>query len=141
MKRGFPLTVLPLLLAASALASPPTSPRATPVARPPVQAIAPAELDAALKAGTWLIVEFGGEHCIPCKQMQPVLRDLQVALEGKAMVHNFWIQQHPEVARQNRIMAMPTQVIFNPKGEEVFRHIGYFPPEEFQRSLHQLGIL
>ena len=63
--------------------------------------------------------------------MQPVLQDLQEALGKKARIHNFWIQQHPEVARQHSIMVMPTQVIFNPNGEEVFRHMGYFPPEEF----------
>jgi thioredoxin-related protein len=38
-------------------------------------------------------------------------------------------------------MVMPTQVIFNVKGEEVFRHMGYFPPEEFQATLRKLGIL
>ncbi len=141
MKRGIPLTVLPLLLAASTLPAPPTSPPAKPVPRPAVQALAPAELDVAIKAGTWLIVEFGGEHCIPCMQMQPVLQDLREALEGKAIIHNFWIQQHPKIARHLRIIAMPTQVIFNPKGEEVFRHMGYFPPDEFHQTLRQLGIL
>jgi thioredoxin-like negative regulator of GroEL len=141
MNRGIPLTVLPLLLAASTLASPPTSVPAKPVPRSAVQALAPAELDVAIKAGTWLIVEFGGEHCIPCMHMQPVLQDLQAALGKKARVHNFWIQQHPDVARIHRIMVMPTQVVFNPKGEEAFRHMGYFPPEEFQQTLRKLGIL
>jgi thioredoxin-related protein len=66
---------------------------------------------------------------------------LQAALGKKARVHNFWIQKYPEVARQHKIMVMPTQVIFNPKGEEVFRHMGYFPPDEFQQTLRKLGIL
>ncbi len=140
MKRGIPLAVLPVLLAASTFPAPPTSPPATPVPRPAVRALAPAELHVALKAGSWLIVEFGGERCIPCMQMQPVLQDLQVALKGKAMVHNFWIQQHPETARRFRIMVMPTQVLFNPKGEEVFRHMGYFPPEEFHGALREKGV-
>jgi len=108
--------------------------------RPAVRALAPAELDVAIKAGSWLIVEFGGERCIPCMQMQPVLQDLQVALKGKAMVHNFWIQQHPETAQRFRIMVMPTQVVFNPKGEEVLRHMGYFPPEDFHAALREKGV-
>jgi thioredoxin 1 len=141
MNRGIPLTVLPLLLAASTLASPPTAVPAKPVPRSAVQALAPAELDVAIKAGKWLIVEFGGEHCIPCMQMQPVLQDLQAALGGKAMVHNFWIQQHPETARRFKIMVMPTQVVFNPEGEEVFRHMGYFPPAEFHQALREKGLL
>ena len=141
MNRGIPLTVLPLLLAASTLASPPTSVPTKPVPRSSVRALAPAELDVAIKAGTWLIVEFGGEHCIPCIQMQPVLQDLQAALGGKAMVHNFWIQQHPETARRFKIMVMPTQVVFNPKGKEVLRHMGYFPPAEFHEALREKGLL
>jgi len=109
--------------------------------RPQIVPLSPEQLSNVIGGGTWLIVEFGGEYCIPCMKMQPVLQDLQVALGKKARVHNFWIQQHPEVARQHRIMAMPTQVIFNPKGEEVFRHMGYFPPEAFHAELTRLGLL
>ncbi len=140
MNRGIALTVLPLLLATSTLAAPPTSVPAKPAPRPAVQALAPNQLDVALKSGKWLIVEFGGEHCIPCMQMQPVLQDLQAALGGKAVVHNVWIQQYPETARRFEIMVMPTQVVFNPKGEEVARHMGYFPPAEFHRALRDKGL-
>jgi thiol-disulfide isomerase/thioredoxin len=123
-----------LVFAGSALLS------ASPVEKPAILPLSPDLLKAAIGGGTWLIVEFGGEHCIPCMQMQPVLQDLQVALGKKARLHNFWIQQHPDVARAHRIMVMPTQVIFNPKGEEVFRHMGYFPPEEFHATLQKLGL-
>ena len=111
------------------------------VEKPAILPLSPDLLKAAIGGGTWLIVEFGGEHCIPCMHMQPVLQDLQVALGNKARVHNFWIQQHPDVARAHRIMVMPTQIVFNPDGKEVFRHMGYFPPDEFQATLQKLGIL
>lgn len=109
--------------------------------RAPIPPLSPEELSRAIGGGSWLIVEFGGEYCIPCMKMQPVLQDLQVALGKKARIHNFWIQQHPEVARQHKIMAMPTQVIFNPKGEEVYRHMGYLPPDAFHAELTRLGLL
>jgi thiol-disulfide isomerase/thioredoxin len=110
------------------------------VEKPAILPLPPDLLKAAIGGGTWLIVEFGGEHCIPCMQMQPVLQDLQAALGNKARVHNFWIQQHPDVARAHRIMVMPTQIVFNPDGKEVFRHMGYFPPEEFHATLQKLGL-
>lgn len=141
MKFGIALAATPLLLAAPTLAASPAPAPARSAPRPAVRALAPAELDTALKAGTWLIVEFGGEHCIPCMQMQPVLQDLQAALGGKAIVHNFWIQQHPDVAQRFKIMVMPTQVVFDRKGEEVFRHMGYFPPAEFHQALREKGLL
>ncbi len=123
---------------------------APPAATPPpaskeptvaIQAASPAELTAALKAGVPLIVEFGGEHCIPCVHMQPVLRDVQKLLGKRGRVVNFWIQSHPEVARQHRIMAMPTQVIFDAKGQELFRHMGFFPRPEFEKVLREKGLL
>jgi thioredoxin 1 len=128
-------------LAGATLAGAPPTPAPAAAARPKVSALAPAELDAALGGGTWLIVEFGGEYCIPCARMQPVLQDLQAALGTKARIHNFWIQQHPEVAARFKIMVIPTQVVFKAGGEEVFRHMGYFPPEEFHEALREKGLL
>ena len=107
---------------------------------PVIPALSPDQLTTALGAGRWLIVEFGGEHCIPCKAMQPVLQELRETLGEKAVVRNFWIQQHPEVARAHKIMAMPTQVVFDPKGEEVLRHIGVYPIEEFRAALAEKGL-
>ena len=110
------------------------------VEKPGILPVSPDLLKAAIGGGTWLIVEFGGEHCIPCKHMQPVLQDLQAALGKKARIHNFWIQQYPDVAREHKIMVMPTQIVFNPDGKEVFRHMGYFPPDEFHATLQKLGL-
>jgi thioredoxin 1 len=141
MKLTIALIVPALLLPALATATPPTPAPANAVARPPVPPLTPDELAAALKGGKWLIVEFGGERCIPCMRMQPVLQGLRNLLDKKATVRNFWIQDHPEVARAHQIMVMPTQIVFNPKGEEAFRHMGYFPPEEFHAALRKLGVL
>jgi thioredoxin-related protein len=140
MKPAFALIMVGPLMPVLAAAITPAPTAANAAARPPVQALTPDELTAAIGAGKWLIVEFGGERCIPCMHMQPVLQDLRDALDTKAVIRNFWIQEHPEVARAHQIMVMPTQIIFNRKGEEVFRHMGYFPPEEFQAVLQKLGV-
>lgn len=132
-------TYLKLLLIIGCLVASGTALAADPAGEIP--ALDPPHLDAALGAGKWLFVEFGGEHCIPCKAMQPILQDLQVALGVKAKVHNFWIQRYPEVARRFRIMVMPTQVVFNAKGEEVLRHQGIWPAEEFQTALQKVGLI
>ncbi len=133
------LVSLVLLLSLFAAAEQPAGPAGAP--RPEIAALEPLQLEAALAGGTWVVVEFGGEHCIPCKAMQPILQDLQVALGVKAKVHNFWIQRYPEVARRFRIMVMPTQVVFNAKGEEVLRHQGIWPAEEFQTALQKVGLI
>lgn len=137
------MTFVPVVLLHGAAGAPPAATptpagRDTPIT---IQATSPSELASALKAGVPLIVEFGGEHCIPCKQMQPVLSDLQAVLGKRARVVNFWIQPNPEVARQYRIMVMPTQVVFDAKGQEIFRHMGYFPRPEFEKVLREKGLL
>jgi len=133
MKIRFLAALATLAIAVAAPAAPPPT--------SPVPALSPAELGATLKAGVPVIVEFGGERCIPCMKMQPVLRDLQALLGKRARVVNFWIQPNPEVAREHRIMVMPTQVIFDGKGREVFRHMGYFPKPEFESVLKEKGLL
>ncbi len=140
MKRGLPLALLPLLLAVLALASPLASTLPTPTPRPAIQPLTPAELGQALNSGTWLIVEFGGESCIPCRAMQPILQGLRTEFGSKLRVHNFWIQEHPEVARRFKIMLMPTQVVFDPKGQEVLRHEGVFDADEFRAALAKVGL-
>ncbi|HPC83566.1 MAG TPA: thioredoxin family protein [Thermoanaerobaculaceae bacterium] len=132
-------TYLKLLLIIGCLVASGTALAADPAGEIP--ALDPPHLDAALGAGKWLFVEFGGEHCIPCKAMQPILRDLQSTLGERGMVRNFWIQKHPETARRFRIMVMPTQVVFNPKGEEVLRHQGIWPAEELKAALAKVGAL
>jgi thioredoxin 1 len=108
---------------------------------PGIQALTPQTLDPAIKAGKWLIVEFGGQKCIPCVQMQPVLLEVQKKLGDKGRVHNFWIQEYPETARRFGIMVMPTQIIFDAKGNEILRHQGYWELETFQKALKDKGIL
>lgn len=126
------LVILPLVRLAHAAAPPP---------EPRIPAASPAELQQLLASKRWVIVEFGGERCIPCMHMQPVLTEVQQALGKKAVVRNFWIQEHPEVAEVHKIMVMPTQLVFNPKGEEVFRHMGYFPLDQFKQALKEKGLL
>lgn len=106
----------------------------------PVPAATPEELSSLIGRGKWTIVEFGGEHCIPCKAMQPILETLRDTLGEKVVIRNFWIQQHPEVARAHKIMVMPTQVVFDPQGKEVLRHMGIYPLEEFQAALAEKGL-
>jgi thioredoxin 1 len=120
--------------------TPGAAPAASATERRAIPPLSPTELDTALASGSWLIVEFGGEHCIPCRAMQPILQDLQVALGSKAKVHNFWIQENPEVARRFKIMLMPTQVVFDPKGGEVLRHEGIFEAKDFHAALVKVGL-
>jgi len=110
----------------------------TTVAVPP---LSPQQLEVALKSGKLLVVEFGGEHCVPCRKMQPTLQELQNRLGGRGSVHNFWIAEHPEFAKRHKVMLMPTQIVFNTQGQEILRHQGLWELEPFCQALRDQGLL
>jgi thioredoxin 1 len=105
-----------------------------------VPAIDPAGLGQILKAGTWTVVEFGGPTCIPCKRMQPILADLRTKFTNRAEIRNFYVTEYVKEARAYKVMAMPTQVVFNPSGKEVLRHVGYWEKAEFLTALASVGL-
>lgn len=105
-----------------------------------VPALDPAGLTQILKSGKWTVIEFGGPTCIPCKKMQPILAELQQQFGDRALVRNFYVTEHPKEARAHKVMAMPTQVIFDPSGKEVARHIGFWEKADFQAALAKVGL-
>jgi thioredoxin 1 len=106
----------------------------------PVPALDPAGLSQILTSKKWTVIEFGGPTCIPCVKMQPVLADLQQTFGSRAQIRNFYVTQHPKEAQAHKIMVMPTQVIFDPSGKEVARHIGYWSKDEFLSALAKAGL-
>ena len=105
-----------------------------------VPALTPAELTQILKAGKWTVIEFGGPTCVPCKKMQPILAELQQQFGARALVRNFYVTEHPKEAREHKVMAMPTQVVFDPTGKEVARHIGFWEKGDFLAALAKAGL-
>jgi thioredoxin 1 len=103
-------------------------------------ALDPAGLTQILKSGKWTVIEFGGPTCIPCKKMQPILGELQQQFGPRAVVRNFYVTEHPNEAKQHKVMVMPTQVIFDPSGKEVGRHMGFWPKAEFLAALNAAGL-
>jgi thioredoxin 1 len=107
-----------------------------------VPALDPDGLIQIMKSGKWTVVEFGGPTCVPCVKMQPVLAELQQQFGDRAQIRNFYVtvQENLSAARTHKIMAMPTQVVFNPAGKEVTRHMGFWPKADFLAALAQAGL-
>lgn len=120
---------LPLLLCGAALS-----------AQVSVPALDPPGLAQVRQAGSWSVIEFGGPTCIPCKKMQPILAELQQQFGSRARFRNFYVTDHPKEAREHRILLMPTQVVFDPRGKEVARHQGFWPKAEFLAALNAAGL-
>lgn len=109
-------------------------------AQGPVPALDPGGLSQILTSKTWAVIEFGGPTCVPCVKMQPILAEIQQQFGARAQIRNFYITQHPKEAKAHKIMVMPTQVVFDPTGKEVARHIGFWPKDEFLAALAKVGL-
>lgn len=105
-----------------------------------VPALDPAGLHQVLTGKKWAVIEFGGPTCVPCVKMQPILAELQKTFGSRAQIRNFYVTEYAKEAQAHRIMVMPTQVVFDPNGKEVARHIGYWPKEAFLAALAKAGL-
>lgn len=68
------------------------------------------------KFGYPIIVDYGSDECIPCKQMAPVLKTLNEELQGKVFVKFVDVWKYPEAAANAPIQVIPTQIFFNADG-------------------------
>ena len=87
-------------------------------------------------------VELGSVRCIPCKMMQPIMKDIEKDYAGqvKVVFHDVWTPEGEPFARTYKIRVIPTQVFLDKEGEEYFRHEGFFPKEELVKVLKQKGV-
>jgi thioredoxin 1 len=87
-------------------------------------------------------VELGSVRCIPCKMMQPIMKDIEKDYAGqvKVVFHDVWTPAGEPFAQDFKIRVIPTQVFLDKDGEEYFRHEGFFPKEELIKILKQKGV-
>ncbi|MEO0166782.1 MAG: thioredoxin domain-containing protein [candidate division WOR-3 bacterium] len=97
-------------------------------------------LSRALKSGRPVLADFGRGTCIPCKMMQPILEKLQKEYAGKAEILIIDVGEYASLARQYKIMMIPTQIFFDKSGKEVYRHQGFMPEQDIISQLKKLGV-
>ncbi|MCJ7495413.1 MAG: thioredoxin family protein [Deltaproteobacteria bacterium] len=98
------------------------------------------ELKNALQSGQPVLVDFGSNKCIPCRQIRPILKEIEKEYDGKAHVLIIDVFENRELARGYRIQLIPTLVFFNRSGKEVFRRSGTWDKNSIARKLREAGI-
>ncbi len=113
--------------------------------------------------GLPIIIDFGADSCIPCKEMAPILIELNSELQGKAIIRFVDVWKYQELAAGYPISVIPTQIFidangkpFNPTdpesmqmkryslkdtGEHVFTaHEGGMTKEQLLNALTEMGM-
>jgi len=63
-----------------------------------------------------IIIDFGSDSCIPCKEMAPVLQTMNAETQGKAIIKFVDVWKHAEAADGFPIQAIPTQIFIKADG-------------------------
>jgi len=85
-------------------------------------------------------IELGADRCIPCKAMQPIMKEIAETYADRVQVVFYDVWKDPEPGRKYGIQLIPTQVFVDQKGNEIFRHVGLFPKEEILELLKKHGV-
>lgn len=97
-----------------------------------------AQTQAIPKANTVTMVDIGADSCIPCKMMAPILAKLKVEYAAKAEIVFIDVWKNPEEGNKFGIKLIPTQIFYNKKGEETYRHEGFMAEEAIREQLDVL---
>ena len=99
-----------------------------------------ADFRKALAVGKPLIVDFGSNSCIPCRQLRPVLQKIRKDYTGKLEVLIIDVQNHQKLANEYQIQVIPTVIFFDAKGKELFRRQGFMSEEKVREEIAKMGL-
>jgi thioredoxin 1 len=98
------------------------------------------ELRQALTSGKPVLVDFGANSCLPCRELRPVLKEIGAEYSEKAKILVIDVYKHQNLAREYKVLMLPTLVFFDSKGKETFRNVGAMEKEKIVGKLKEIGM-
>ena len=87
------------------------------------------------------LLDLGSKKCIPCIRMAPILAELTKEYTGRFEVEfiDVWLKENAGAAKKHGIKLIPTQIFFDAKGKELWRHEGFLGKEAILAKWKELG--
>lgn len=86
------------------------------------------------------LLELGSMRCQACLEMAKVLDALRASQGAKLQVDFIDVFEQPEAADRHKISLIPTQILFDAAGKEIFRHTGYFAHNDILAKFRDLDV-
>lgn len=97
-------------------------------------------VERARRSGKPTLANFGADRCKFCDMMIPIRKDIEKMYKGKLNVLYVHLNNDAVLGAHYGISGVPVQVFYNKSGEEVYRHVGYWPKEEIIKKLADMGV-
>jgi thioredoxin 1 len=118
-----------------------SAPTPTPTPAAPALPTAPAApVTAPAAAATPRLLELGSMRCKACLEMAKVLDALRASQGAKLQVDFIDVFEQPDEADRHKITLIPTQILYDSAGTEIFRHTGYFSHDDVLAKFRELGV-
>jgi thioredoxin 1 len=72
--------------------------------------------------------------------MAPILKELSEEYKGRVEIRVIEVYQEKELTRVNGIRLIPTQIFFDSKNQEVFRHQGFMDKAQIKQVFDKMGV-
>ncbi|MCK9372146.1 MAG: thioredoxin family protein [Sulfuricurvum sp.] len=84
--------------------------------------------------GQVVMVEAGSTMCSACKEMGELLYS-EMKINPKRKIFFVNVAEERDAARAMKIQMIPTQIVYDPQGREIDRHIGGFTTDALKQFL------
>ncbi|MFZ2088269.1 MAG: thioredoxin family protein [Desulfobaccales bacterium] len=91
-------------------------------------------------AGT-VVYEFRSRICPYCYELSEILDELKKKYPGQMVVQDFWSETDEPMFKRYQVSLVPTLIIVNASGREIFRHEGMIPKEQLVSRLKGLNVI
>lgn len=84
-----------------------------------------------------VLVDFWAEWCMPCRMVDPIVKELAQELPGKLKVGKVNVDDQADLAQEYGVVSIPTLLFFK-KGQVVKQQIGAAPKKALQAIVDAL---
>jgi thiol-disulfide isomerase/thioredoxin len=86
-------------------------------------------------------LEFGATGCSSCRMMEKVMEEVRSKYPSKIKVKflNVLLPENQDMMKYFGIAAIPTQVLLDVSGKEVFRHTGYLSYDDLNLEFQKIN--